>query len=457
MSTIDAFHLPGLADNDVANWQTFDAGPHTLRAPILTAAGLRSCIARLVHARTALAEIPLADIISTIDAVARKLRDPADPVRVLLDEAVPHLTGYSPAMSSLIIDRMAQDWTRPALERVLAAELGDGAILEQFVRQEKREVMAVAPRLVTHVFAGNIPGVAVTSLVRALLVRAASLGKTASEEPLLAPLFAQAIAAQNRIVGNALAVTYWPGGDQISEETAFAAADAVVVYGGATALAAVRRLAPPHVRVLDHGPRLSAGFVARDALGSADAATTLARDIAHAVATFDQQGCVSPHAVFVECDGMVSARGLAESIAGELRALQRHLPRGSLTPAEAAAIRETRTRAEFASDMDLVSGPDEPFTVILSGRAAFDASCLQRTIVIHDVRTLDEALSMLAPHRPLLQSAALAGDDGFGIHLARAGFTRITSFARIPWPDPAEYHDGRGPLTEFLSFVERAV
>ena len=38
---------------------------------------------------------------------------------------------------------------------------------------------AFGPRLAAHVFSGNVPGVAVTSLVRSLLVKAATLGKTA--------------------------------------------------------------------------------------------------------------------------------------------------------------------------------------------------------------------------------------------------------------------------------------
>jgi hypothetical protein len=152
------------------------------------------------------------------------------------------------------------------------------------------------------------------------------------------------------------------------------------------------------------------------------------------------------------------AAALAHLIVEALAALQEDLPRGRLTPDEAAAIRDTRTRAEFGAlaghPTELLSPPDAPFTVILHHGAGFEPSCLQRTLHVYDVRSIDDALAALQPHRRLLQSAAVAGSDaGLVQRIAHSGFTRITSFAHMAWPDPASYHDGRGPLRELLRFV----
>ena len=454
MSNIHAFHLPGLEERDVAAWQEREAGTLTLRMPLLTIDGMTRCMERLEQAQQALSGMPVSSIIAAVDRVAHRLLDPADEMRQLADRALPPLTGYSPAMCRLIIERMAHDWTRPQLERLVRTELGDADVLDGFVERDGRQVMAVGPRITAHVLAGNIPGIGVTSLIRALLVRAASIAKTASGEPLLAPLFAQAITRDEPAIGRALAVTYWPGGNAALERAAFAAADAVIVYGGAQALAGVRAAAPGHARIVDHGPRLSAGFVARSALTDEAAARSLALDVAHAVATFDQQGCVSPHAVFVEDGAAVSPRAFAGMVSAALHALQQDLPRGTLTAGEAAAIRVIRARAEFGTHRELISTSDAPFTVILAQEAAFEPSCLQRTLVVHQVPALEDAFRILEPLRSLLQSAALAGDDDHPAALARIGFTRITSFADIPWPDPAAHHDGRGPLVELLDFVD---
>src|SRR5690606_10499631 len=157
-----------------------------------------------------------------------------------------------------------------------------------------------------------------------------------------------AVAEEDPVMGEALAVAYWPGGDEAIEEVAFREADAIVAYGGAGALQGIRTRAPAHVPILDHGPRLSVGFIARDALHDRADLQLLARDTARAIATFDQQGCVSPHAVYVE-QGDVDAAGFAASVTDALHALENDLPRGKLTADEAVAVRDLRTRVEFGS------------------------------------------------------------------------------------------------------------
>lgn len=475
MSTIDAFHLPGLDPGDYDGWHAFPAGAgNTVRAPRLTSAGMRRITARLLPAAQRLRRHPVDRVITAIDTVAGRLRTEHDPLRVTALATLPPLTGYSAAMIQLIVDRMAEDWGRPQLERVLRAELepAGGEKLEpqdpaiqgtpaegigSIVERGGQRWVAVAPRVVAHVFAGNVPGVAVTSLVRALLLRAASIGKTAAGEPLLAALFARALAETDPVIGDALAVSYWPGGDEELERIAWASADVIVAYGGARTLDAVRSRAPASTPVLDHGPRLSLGFVAAEALPSADACRALADDVARAVATFDQQGCVSPHAIFVE-DGPLGVDALARDLVDALARIEQVLPRGSLTDDEAAAIRAVRSHAEFGQiagrDITLVSPPDAPFTVVLHGTPDFEPSCLQRTVHVHRTPSIAHALTALQPYRGVLQSAALAGDNSAHAGaIAAAGFTRISTFSRLPWPDPASPHDGRGPLRELLRLV----
>jgi hypothetical protein len=93
--------------------------------------------------------------------------------------------------------------------------------------------------------------------------------------------------------------------------------------------------------------------------------------------------------------------------------------------------------------------------VLLHDDHDFEPSCLLRTIHIHRVPSIDHALQHLARHRPLLQSAGVAGLDESTIRaIARTGFTRITSFEHMAWPDPAGHHDGRGPLRELLRMTD---
>jgi hypothetical protein len=373
-------------------------------------------------------------------------------------------SGYAPAMVRHVLDRMQIDWRLPALERLLAAELDGGSALERFRTQPGRSVRsrAFGPELTLHIFAGNVPGVAVTALIRSLLVKSAVLGKTAIGEPVLAAVFARTLAEVDADLGACLGVTYWPGVDEELASAAMASADAIVVYGGVAAARSVRERAPGHARVIEHGPRFSIGLVGREALGNREAAERVAASIARAVAMFDQQGCVSPHAVWIEEGGTVAPRAMAELVARALDALDIELPSGLRSSREALLVHDARTRAEFRAiaghDMAVWHGAGTAWTVIWDAGGSFEPSPLSRTLRVYPITTLEAAAGRLAPIGAFLQSVAIAADPAtiaaLAPRFAWAGATRVTDFDRLPWPPPDGHHDGRGPLRELVRWVD---
>ncbi len=468
----DAFRLTAaLGDVDVGagddgRFRTLDAGSVRCRYPEPTTALVEESVRRLRTAGERLAERPVADIIDAVDAAARRLGDRADPLRHAAEELLPAATGYAPAMIRLVLDRMTADWRADALHRLLASEPGGAAALDGFAARAGSptgdRTAALGPRLVFHVFSGNVPGVAVTSLVRALLVKAPSFGKLAAGEPVLPVLFARALAEADAGVGDAVAVTYWPGGQAGPERVLLDAADAVVVYGGEAAVASVRERTRPGTRLIVHGPRISVGAIGDGPLegGLAGVASRAAR----AVATFDQQGCVSPHALWVE-GPETRAVELAALLAAALDELQAELPRGAISAAEASAIQQERGAAEMRAHDDprvrVWAGPGTAWTVVLDPDPALRASCLNRFVRVHAVDDLARLPGLLASAREHLQSVALEGagtrDDALAHALARAGASRVTTFDRLPWPAPEAHHDGAAPLGELLRRVDREI
>lgn len=457
---IDAFHLPALANADVASWDVreYGDGAVRLRFPTLEPATLDAVLDRLLRARAEhLADRPVAEIVAVIDAAARRFLDPADPVRRLAEEALPAVTGYSPPMVRLIVDRMAADWRADALERLLREELGDPGVLDGFVNSRR----ALGPDLAFHIFAGNVPGVAVTSLVRALLVKAASIGKAGSGDPLLPALFARTLAEIDPGLGACVAVTYWPGGSPGIEEVVFEKADTVVVYGGEAVVESVRARAHPGARLVEHGPKLSFAIVAREALEPSEVEAAAA-SAARAVAVFDQQGCVSPHVVYVEEGGATAPRDFAIALARALHALETELPRGRISPAEAAAIRQLRGAAEFAElagrGVELFASDGTEYTVVYDPDPAFDTSCLNRVVRVKPIGSLHDAAALVRPYARYLQTVGVAAPADrrrdVAERLARVGATRITDLDRMPWPPPTWHHDGRGPLNELIRWVD---
>lgn len=459
---IDAFHLPGLAHVPTTTWAFGkEKGAFELRVPRLTPTLLREQVGALGEARgRSLANRPVAEIVEVIDRVAARLLDPADPLRMTAERALPAITHYSAPMIGRVLDRMAADWRADRLRALLSAELGDARALDGWVpaAHGRGQVMAFGPRLATHVFSGNVPGVAVTSLVRALLVKSASLGKTATGEPLLPALFARGVAEEDAALGACLAVTHWTGGDHELERAALEHADAVIVYGGRGAVDAIRAQTPSTARFLAYGPRLSFGVVGRGRL-AAGAAGEVARAAALDASTFDQQGCVSPHVFYVEEGGQVSPREWTALLAREMEAVERELPRGTLSPGEASAIRQSRGEAEFATDVELhASAKGTAWTVIYDPEPAFEASCLNRVVRVKPVASLADVPALVAEYGEVLQTVGIAADWNEAAELAaalgRLGASRVTAIGEMAWPPPWWHHDGMPPLRALLRWCD---
>ena len=462
MSCFDAFLLPGFDAADPAvEWSELRPGPTRLRYPVLTREDTLRLAGALRAKRTAtLARRPVREIARAVDAAAAELTRPGD-LRDAALALLPETTRFSAPMVELVLDRMAADWRTDAIDRLLRSELGDAAALDAFVEDPHagRRVRALGPGLTLNVFAGNVPGVAVTALVRCLLVKSAVIGKTAADDPVLAVLFARALARVDPDLADCVAVTYWPGGTGAAEDAAIEGADAVVVYGGAEVVQSVRRRTPAGVRVLEHGPRVSYGFITREAL-SPERARPLAASVALAAATFDQHGCVSLHGAFVERGSDPAPAEFARLVFDELIRLEDRLPTGTLTAQEAARIHSERARAEFEHIEGgfVLAGPAAGATVVFSDAADTTPSCLDRFLRVGAVDDLEQAVAALAPWAGLLQSAALAAPPGrreaLAESLATAGFTRITTFDAMPWPPAQWHHDGASPLRELIRWVD---
>jgi hypothetical protein len=464
---IDAYHLPALPDPPTSEWPygQGEAALH-LHVPRLDAALLRRQVEALAAARDRyLADLPVHRVVRVVDRVAARLQDPGDPLRRTAEAALPRVTGYSAPMVLRILDHMAPEWRADRLRALLRSELEDPRVLDGWRprRHAPGRERAFGPRVAVHVFSGNVPGVAVTSLVRSLLAKAATLGKTAVGEPLLPALFARGVAEEDAELGECLAVTYWPGGDEALERVALGMADAVVVYGGAEAVASVRAGAPAGARVLVYGPKLSFGAVGREALGDPEEAMRVAAAAALDASTFDQQGCVSPHLFYVEEGGAVEPREWARLLAAAMADAERELPRGTLARSEASAIRQLRGEAEFAqlagSGVELhASAKGTAWTVVFDPDPAFAASCLNRVVRVKPVAALERVPALAARVGAMLQTVGVAASpertEALAAVLGRAGASRVAPLGRMAWPPGTWHHDGHPPLRELLRWCD---
>ncbi|KPF71061.1 acyl-CoA reductase [Bosea sp. AAP35] len=462
-----AGHLPGLAAAEVAWLQLdFAAWGESVQVsmPVLTEEQARALAAHIrENARAYLKTLPVAQIVTTIDKAIARLLDRDDPWRRKAEAILPIVTGYDRETVRLGLSGYLRTFRAPQLQRFLAEDFVNPGILDVFQPAMKGGFSrAHGPELLLHIWAGNVPGLSLWSLISGLLVKAGTVGKVASGEPLLAGWFSQILAEIDPKLGECLAIVWWKGGDTESDEVWLNEADTIVAYGGNEALAAIRERVPVTTRFLPHGHKIGFGLVSRAALDTRKAGP-LTRLVAHDVMRYEQQGCYSPQMLFVERGGKVSPREFAELVSGELARFARTHPRRALSVAEAAGVAAWRAAEEMRAfdggGRAVLGDAGDPWSVVcVEASEALAPSGLNRTLKIVAVDSLDAVVPLVAPFRAFLQSAAVAAapEELFRVAalLGEAGVTRICAFGRMTAPEAGWHNDGRFNLLDLVTITE---
>lgn len=461
--TLRLGHLPGLADTDVA-WQDL---PDTalpegwrLQVPALTPQQLQALCEHLRGpGRLALRALPVQTIVQVIDATIHVLLDAeSEEHRTLLDW-LPRVTGFSAEMVRINLNATLRTYRAPQLQRFVAEDFGGTDMLDGFApRVNGGLTHAEGAALLTHVWAGNVPGLPLWSLVSGLLVKAGNLGKVSAGEPVLASVFARTLARLSPALGQACAVLWWDRQDRATAQTVWQASDTVIAFGGDTALAELQQQMPPGVRFLPHGHKISLGAVGREAL-SATRAPRVARLAAEDVVRHEQQGCYSPQFVYVERGGQSTPEEFAQRLAAELQQLDSRFPRPQPGLAEAARIAQWRSQFEWAEDVSLIGQPGHGWSVAFHAQPlALAPGPLHRCVQVVALDNLDELPLWLAPRRRHLQTAGLAVAPArlqpLALRLAECGVTRVCGLGQMPLPAAGWHNDGRPSLLDLVHLVD---
>lgn len=355
-------------------------------------------VALAVDGAAALASVP----------IERRLTAWSSAIEALLDPESDERRALLPAL--LETARLSPEGLVEALDVVL------GGVGEEPARALAAQLPPTAERApIGVVLAANVPALAVETLLPALLVGRPLLIRSSTREPLFAPALVDALAAREPALGDAFAALAWPHERTDLTLAAFASMERVIGYGAADSTASLARTVGERFRA--RGPKASVALVA----GVHDPLVA-ARRIARDVALVDQRGCLSVQAIWTTGD----ARELAQALAWALAIEARRLPPGPIEPAAAVAVQQLRGAAAMTGtligDLTLEEGS------VLLGDSGFHPVPGLRTVRVHAVATLDQALEQLAPAQGQLQGAALEGDEATarGDEIAeRLGLARV--------------------------------
>ncbi|ORM61963.1 acyl-CoA reductase [Pantoea rodasii] len=462
-----AGYLPGCLSPADVQWRTLSFSHHgqhlDVDVPDLNSAQIAAVSAHVRdHARAYLKTLSVAKIVAIIDQAIARLLDRSHPLRRKAETLLPIVTGYDAEMIRLGLTGYLKTFRQPQLKRFLAEDFNDPQLLDDFQpRANGGFARAFGPDLLLHIWAGNVPGLPLWSLICGLLVKAGTVGKLPGAEPLMAGWFAQLLAEIDPQLGECMAVVWWKGGDAETEKHWFTQPDVVMAYGGNAALAAIKQQLPVTTRFLPHGHKISVGLVARSALDTRQG-VDLAHRVAYDVMRYDQAGCYSPQMLFIERGGRITPQEIAEYIAHELRALGHKYPRRALSSSEVNSVAAWRSREEVRAlqgDRILFGDPSDGWAVVIvDGPEALTPSALGRTLKVVAVDEIDDAIALMAQQKIYLQTAAVAAEPQELFHLAtrlgQAGITRITAFGSMTSPAAGWHHDGRFSLLDLVTITE---
>ena len=456
-------YLPGL-DPDALNWEAlaFDRVDESMPilAPVLGAVEIAT-VTDVVrsNARARLKAMPTGRVVDAIDSAVARLLDRAHPARRKLESLLPRITGYDAHMVRLGLTGYLKTFRKPELQRFLAEDFPNPTILDGFQPLPKGGFgQAFGPDVLAHIWAGNVPGLPLWSLVAGLLVKAGNVGKVSSAEPLFAGVFADLLAEVEPDLADCLAIVWWRGGEAAPEAALLKGADMALGFGGNETLAAIQSRMPPAKRFIAYGHKVSFAMIGSAALDPAKAADT-ARRAAYDVVRYDQQGCFAPHMFYVERGGAISPDTFGQYLARQLAAFESKFPRRKMTLGEAAATAAWRNAEEMTPGGKVIGAADGVWSVaIQSADRSFRPSSLNRAVRVAAVDRLDDVPAELAPYRTLLQTVGIAAARETVFALAPAlgavGVNRIAALGDMTSPEAGWHHDGRFNLLDLVHMTE---
>jgi len=381
------------------------------------------------HAET-LAQLPQETVVAALAALGRRWRDPAYALR---REAETWLEPYPFEMVQVSLDALLDSLTPEKLWDLITAE----GVSE-----------ALGYPVIGHVIAGNTPLLAWVSIIRALLVRSASLVKLPSNASAhWAELFHRSFQEVAPEITACVCLMQWPGGTSQLDAALCADADLVMAHGSDATLRDLRAICPSGTPFIGYGHRVSFGVLLPEA-DIKEAARGFAKD----VLLYDQGGCLSPQTIFV-VGGRNNGDGnnvpafssvLAEAL---LEAAQKY-PLPVRSARAAGAVTEARALAWMEDGATLWEDPARRWTVIARPGSGLVASPTFGVVSVQPLASLDdlpEALGLVADR---LQGCAAAGTLTPGSYLP--GISYLCRPGQLQAPPLAWRQDGRDVLRVLL-------
>jgi hypothetical protein len=346
-------------------------------------------------------------------------------------------------------------FSRTYLEERLERELGchnDETFLplgeKNAVRLEWRPL-----GVLLHLPAGNADALPVYSVIEGLLAGNINILKLPAEGDALSEWILAELTELEPRISHKVFVFHLSSNDRASMEKLASLADAVIVWGGDEAVAAVRRLAKPDTRIIEWGHKISFAYVSGDLVSDADL-----KGLADNICNTNQLLCSSCQGIFVDTANFRDVAAFAERF---FAILDR---RASADPLPNDLFRAAQLTLElYSEELEAESGErkiwrNERCSVIACCDSVLTVSHLFRSVWVKPLPRC-RITNELKQHKNHLQTAALLCNPEDRVELEElliaAGVVSITRGGNMSRSYCGMPHDGEYALRRYVRAVTR--
>jgi len=345
-------------------------------------------------------------------------------------------------------------FTRDGMEEEVQNALGS---LEDGWRPVKRRdgsTMYVRPypSRMLHVMAGNAPGLAASSILRAALSRGVHLLKAPSNDLFTAQAVLQTMAGidPGHPLVKSFSAAYWRGGDTQVESALYRPQffDKIMAWGGGDSIAHVQKYLSPGLELVAMDPKTSISILGRECFQSAEtiraAATAAAADVG------GQEGCANSRVHFVEAS-VEQADLYCAALLVQLNAEADRARGGRVTPPD---VRQEVEMLRLLEPVYRVWGDYSGRGLVVRSEEPVDFDPIARTVNVVLVKRMTDAARYVNVATQTVGVAPSERRAEVRDAVCASGAQRTVTLGRVAaspsWGRP---HDGFYPLWRMVRWV----
>ncbi len=302
-----------------------------------------------------------------------------------------------------------------------------------------------------HVAAGNADGLPAFSVFEGLLTGNINILKLPAEEGGVSVRLLQELIKAEPALAEYIYVFDYSSKDILHIEKLISCADAVVVWGGAEAASALRKLVPSNVRLIEWGHKISFAYVIPQ--GITDSGLS---GLAANIAETGQLLCSSLQGVFIDTEDMGEVRDFCARFLPVLdEALARRAHNIGI------GVKAQVTLRLYNEELEEIYKGSKVFRGLYGSLIAYPDKVLDTSIQFGNawVRPLprSEIMGVLRPYKNYLQTAALLCGESehefLSGQLFKTGVVRVCPGDKMSATYCGMPHDGEYPLRRYTRLV----